>query len=218
MVFLACRAFFLTLFVNAGLYEQQTISSLLTTVDPELIYFLWSFGVYIFWQRNLTKGKALLEAPPRLLYTRARCPLTRVVDLEMEHEFMRVCFFPCCCIGKLFSVQAVDTKKTVEQLYDSSLFGASMFVQPSIAHCQRVICLAVVFLATRRLVQSIMVFYFELGFMANMNGQVVKYLTKYAALRKLNTRWCVWAPPHPLLPSLSSKRSCGDRHLYIPRL
>lgn len=49
--------------------------------------------------------------------------------------------------------------------------------------------LVTILLATRRLVQSVMVFYFELGFMANMSGAVHKYLTRYAALRKLNTRW-----------------------------
>ncbi|OEH74642.1 hypothetical protein cyc_01995 [Cyclospora cayetanensis] len=140
------RMLLLTLIVNVGLSEQQKVSSLLTTVDPELFYVVWSVGLYIFWQRNLTKGK-------------------------------------------MFSAKAVEPQNTIEQLYDSSLFGSSLFVQQSISNYQRTLSLMILLLTTRRLIQSAMVFYFELGFMASMSGQVVKYLTKYAALRKLNTKW-----------------------------
>lgn len=89
----------------------------------------------------------------------------------------------------MFCVKDIDATKSTIQLYDTSLFGQSLFVLPSIAKCQSVLSLLIILLAARRLVQSIMIFYFELGFMASMNGQVVKYLTKYAALRKLNTKW-----------------------------
>ncbi|CDJ27723.1 uncharacterized protein EMH_0034210 [Eimeria mitis] len=143
------RAVFLTVIVNIGLYQKQSVSSLLTTVDPELVYFLWSVGMYIFWQRNVRPGK-------------------------------------------LFCVKDIDASKSTIQLYDTSLFGQSWFVLPSIAKCQGILSLLIILLAARRLVQSIMIFYFELGFMASMNGQVVKYLTKYAALRKLNTKWAAY--------------------------
>lgn len=91
--------------------------------------------------------------------------------------------------GKLFCVKEIDASKSTIQLFDTSLFGQSLFVLPSIAKCQGALSLVIILLAARRLVQSVMIFYFELGFMASMSGQVVKYLTKYAALRKLNTKW-----------------------------
>ncbi|KAL8447021.1 hypothetical protein Emag_004493 [Eimeria magna] len=143
------RAILLTFIVNAGLYEQQTVSSLLTTIDPELFYFIWSVAVFLFWQQNLTKGR-------------------------------------------FYAVPAVDTSQAHQQLYWSPCFGSSMFVNDSFADILRSICQVTVLLATRRLVQSIMVFCFELGFMANMSSQLGKYLTKYAALRKLNTRWAAY--------------------------
>ncbi|KAL8433268.1 hypothetical protein ACSSS7_004053 [Eimeria intestinalis] len=143
------RAILLTFIVNAGLYEQQTVSSLLTTVDPELFYFIWSVAVFVFWQQNLSKGR-------------------------------------------FYAVPAADTSQTLQQLYWSPCFGASMFVNGAYADVLRTICQVTVLLATRRLVQSIMVFCFELGFMANMSSQLGKYLTKYAALRKLNTRWAAY--------------------------
>ncbi|KAL8452739.1 hypothetical protein Emed_001303 [Eimeria media] len=139
------RAILLTFIVNAGLYEQQTVSSLLTTIDPELFYFIWSVAVFLFWQQNLSKGR-------------------------------------------FYAVPAVDTSQAHQQLYWSPCFGSSMFVNGAFADILKSICQVTVLLATRRLVQSIMVFCFELGFMANMSSQLGKYLTKYAALRKLNTR------------------------------
>ncbi|KAL8274718.1 hypothetical protein Esti_001433 [Eimeria stiedai] len=147
--FMLIRAILLTFVVNVGLYEQQTVSSLLTTIDPELFYFVWSVAVFLFWQQNLRKG--------------------------------RFCAVP-----------AVDTSRSVQHLYWSPCFGTSMFVSDGYADILRSICLVTVLLATRRLMQSIMVFCFELGFMANMSSQLGKYLTKYAALRKLNTRWAAY--------------------------
>ncbi|KAL8432965.1 hypothetical protein Efla_001173 [Eimeria flavescens] len=143
------RAVILTVVVNAGLYERQTVSSLLTTIDPELFYFVWSIGVFLFWQDHLVKGR-------------------------------------------FFAVSELDANKTIQQLYFSAFLCSSRLMTEFYANFLKSICLVIVLLATRRLVQSIMVFCFELGFMANMSGELGKYLTKYAALRKLNTRWAAY--------------------------
>ncbi|KFG99687.1 transporter, small conductance mechanosensitive ion channel (MscS) family protein [Toxoplasma gondii VAND] len=49
--------------------------------------------------------------------------------------------------------------------------------------------IVMIILTCRRLLRSLMIFVFELGFLMNMNGQAIAYLTRYSRLRKFNIKW-----------------------------
>nr|CEL76810.1 TPA: transporter, small conductance mechanosensitive ion channel (MscS) family protein [Toxoplasma gondii VEG] len=53
--------------------------------------------------------------------------------------------------------------------------------------------IVMIILTCRRLLRSLMIFVFELGFLMNMNGQAIAYLTRYSRLRKFNIKWCTFA-------------------------
>lgn len=65
--------------------------------------------------------------------------------------------------------------------------------QDLVEQCNK-LWLAIIFLALRHLLLSMLTFLFEIGFMKSMNAQLASYLSKYSILRRLNTRW--WGVGH----------------------
>lgn len=76
-----------------------------------------------------------------------------------------------------------------ENMYYSTILGEELLVQEYIVEATLVLSLSTIVLAVRRLLFSVMVFVFEMGFFTNMNGPLVNYLTKYSLIRKFNIRW-----------------------------
>ena len=69
------------------------------------------------------------------------------------------------------------------------LFGPSLLFTRSLLRVIQLTNTVLVVLAVRRLLLAIMVFCFELGFLMSMNGQVINYLQRSSAVRKLNAKW-----------------------------
>ena len=76
-----------------------------------------------------------------------------------------------------------------EHLIYFVLFGPSLLFTKSLLRVIQITNVVLMVLAVRRLLLAIMVFCFELGFLMSMNGQVVNYLQRASAIRKLNAKW-----------------------------
>lgn len=69
------------------------------------------------------------------------------------------------------------------------MFGSDRFFTEDMLRAINLTNVVYLILSVRRALLALALFFFELGFLMNMNSQLVNYLTKYACIRKLNTKW-----------------------------
>ncbi|KEP67227.1 UNVERIFIED_CONTAM: transporter, small conductance mechanosensitive ion channel (MscS) family protein [Hammondia hammondi] len=81
----------------------------------------------------------------------------------------------------------------VEPLMFLRFFGKDLNFPASSLRIIYLCNIVMIILTCRRLLRSLMIFVFELGFLMNMNGQAVAYLTRYSRLRKFNIKWSTFA-------------------------
>lgn len=93
------------------------------------------------------------------------------------------------------------TEEAPEPLMYFVLFGSSLLFTRSLLRVIQVTNMVLMVLAVRRLLLAVMVFCFELGFLMSMNAQVVHYLRRSSAVRRLNAKW---------LAARYVKLSCGS--------
>ena len=83
------------------------------------------------------------------------------------------------------------SEEAPEPLMHFLLLGPSLLFTRSLLRVIQFTNVVLMVLAVRRLLLAVMVFCFELGFLMSMNGQVVNYLQRCSAVRKLNAKWLV---------------------------
>ncbi|CDJ60495.1 hypothetical protein, conserved [Eimeria maxima] len=101
-----------------------------------------------------------------------------------------------------YMIYLKTTEEAPEPLMYFVLFGSSLLFTRSLFRVIQVTNMVLMVLAVRRLLLAVMVFCFELGFLMSMNAQVVHYLRRSSAVRKLNAKW---------LAALQTKESESSR-------
>nr|PIL96828.1 transporter, small conductance mechanosensitive ion channel (MscS) family protein [Toxoplasma gondii COUG] len=110
-------------------------------------------------------------------------------------------------------------KADIETLTFYRLFGDERFFTQDMLRAINLTNVVYLILSVRRAVLALMLFFFELGFLMNMNSQLVNYLTKYARIRKLNAKWSrstpqEWHRPTQSAASVCSLEECEQRDLF----
>ncbi|PHJ25104.1 small conductance mechanosensitive ion channel family protein [Cystoisospora suis] len=95
--------------------------------------------------------------------------------------------------GRTNWVLVAKKNAAVEPLMYFRFFGKSLYFTADSLDTVYVSNIVMMILSCRRLLLSLMIFVFELGFLMNMNNQVVAYLSRYSRLRKFNIKWCAFA-------------------------
>ncbi|KEP60089.1 UNVERIFIED_CONTAM: transporter, small conductance mechanosensitive ion channel (MscS) family protein [Hammondia hammondi] len=110
-------------------------------------------------------------------------------------------------------------KADIETLTFYRLFGDERFFTQDMLRAINLTNVVYLILSVRRAVLALMLFFFELGFLMNMNSQLVNYLTKYARIRKLNAKWSrstpqEWHGPTQSAASVCSLEEGEERELF----
>ncbi|CBZ54527.1 hypothetical protein NCLIV_049560 [Neospora caninum Liverpool] len=93
----------------------------------------------------------------------------------------------------------------VQPLMFFIFFGKDLCFPSSSLQIIYICNIVMIILSCRRLLLSLMIFVFELGFLMNMNNQAVAYLSRYSRLRKFNIKWCTFAAQ-----AAAETESCGS--------
>ncbi|PFH37561.1 hypothetical protein BESB_040190 [Besnoitia besnoiti] len=109
-------------------------------------------------------------------------------------------------------------KTEIEPLTFYRLFGDECFFTADMLRAINLTNVVYLVLSVRRALLALMLFFFELGFLMNMNSQLVNYLTKYARIRKLNVKWSRstpqdWHRSTESAASVCSSNEDGQRNL-----
>ncbi|PHJ24646.1 small conductance mechanosensitive ion channel family protein [Cystoisospora suis] len=89
------------------------------------------------------------------------------------------------------------------------MFGSARFFTEDMLRAINLTNVVYLILSVRRALLALALFFFELGFLMNMNSQLVNYLTKYACIRKLNTKWSRSTPQEWHRPTESAASACS---------
>ncbi|KAL8453331.1 hypothetical protein Emag_001922 [Eimeria magna] len=173
------RVILIILLTNALPEKWQILSALFTTVDPQLVYLLWSLYTFGLW--NATFRQSQFPWPVRLSCPRkwlAASATTQSQLLEVSLSFSGV-----------YSWDRADVNGGRVALYYSTIFRGGLLMTRGLLKVSFALWVATILLALRRLLFRALVFRFELGFMKNTNGELVTYLTRYALFRRFNIRW-----------------------------
>ncbi|KAL8273565.1 hypothetical protein Esti_002492 [Eimeria stiedai] len=145
--FMFVRVILIILLTNALPEKWQILSALFTTVDPQLVYLVWSLYTFGLWNATFRQS--------------------------------------------VYSWDRTDVGGGRVLLYYSSIFRGGLLMTRGLLKVSFALWVATILLSLRRLLFRALVFRFELGFMQNINGELVTYLTRYAVLRRFNMRWSV---------------------------
>lgn len=148
------------------------------SVLPYALYVLISICIFSIWL--LARAVWIISIARRITESRAFVALNAVLDPELVH----LCATVSICLFWAY-IPATGFQPEEKQV---SVLGIGVIPVDDIQTLLKINLLLILW-AAKDLLLSVLVFYFLTGLLMTLNPNIVKFLTMYRLLRKLNTNW-----------------------------